>query len=206
MTLFRNTFIFVFIIFSLSACSVFKITAKQHGIVNVSVDGQDRIRFSGKGAGAGMMLMSSMGPAGIAIGVAIDEGIGKDIHTAFSTHGQFSTIVESETQAWLAEVCSQQTKRQTSLCNESSVLTITIHRYGFHTTSGDNDPVVAELDISFSFPDKTIEHLMLKSLEEQLTKAPLESLKTDGNASKTLLMEGYRLLLKQLNSELFSEG
>jgi hypothetical protein len=39
----------------------------------------ERLRFSGKGAGAGVMLSSSMGPMGIAIGVAIDEGIAKAI-------------------------------------------------------------------------------------------------------------------------------
>jgi hypothetical protein len=39
------------------------------------------IVFQGKGAGAGIALMSTMGPMGIALGVAIDEGIAKDIRT-----------------------------------------------------------------------------------------------------------------------------
>jgi hypothetical protein len=41
----------------------------------------DRISFQGKGAGAGIALISSMGPVGIALGVAIHEGIAKDIRT-----------------------------------------------------------------------------------------------------------------------------
>ena len=62
--------------------------------ITVNIKEPARIRFSGKGAGAGMMLMSSMGPMGIAIGVAIDEGIAKDIQTAL-------TAVEANLQQFL---------------------------------------------------------------------------------------------------------
>ncbi|HMW50223.1 MAG TPA: hypothetical protein PKC70_18135 [Cellvibrionaceae bacterium] len=37
------------------------------------------ITFTGRGTAFGPMLMSAMGPAGIAVGMAIDVGIGKDI-------------------------------------------------------------------------------------------------------------------------------
>jgi hypothetical protein len=46
-----------------------------------------QIVFQGKGAGAGIALMSAMGPVGIAIGVAIDAGIAKDIGTASIQQG-----------------------------------------------------------------------------------------------------------------------
>jgi hypothetical protein len=40
------------------------------------------VGFSGRGAASGPMMMSAMGPAGIAVGLAIDVGIGKDIQRA----------------------------------------------------------------------------------------------------------------------------
>lgn len=68
-----------------------------HTSIVVKVDSSNHFSYKGKGAGAGMMLMSAMGPMGIAIGVAIDEGIAKDIRTA-ADNGQFSiaNIIEQE--------------------------------------------------------------------------------------------------------------
>jgi len=46
--------------------------------VSVTQSNDTRMHFTGKGTGAGM-IMSSMGPVGIAIGVTIDEDIGKTV-------------------------------------------------------------------------------------------------------------------------------
>jgi hypothetical protein len=43
--------------------------------------------YSGRGSGAGVALMSTMGPAGIAVGVAIDEGIRKDLEASAISAG-----------------------------------------------------------------------------------------------------------------------
>ncbi|ALU45508.1 hypothetical protein [Pseudoalteromonas rubra] len=40
------------------------------------------VSYQGRGAAAGPMLMGALGPAGIAVGFAIDVGIGKDIAAA----------------------------------------------------------------------------------------------------------------------------
>jgi hypothetical protein len=53
----------------------------------VSVPEPFAIRFEGKGAAAGVMMSSSMGPMGVAIGAAIDEGIAKDIRGALDSVG-----------------------------------------------------------------------------------------------------------------------
>ena len=45
----------------------------------VTLPQPNRIRFSGKGAGAGVMMASTVGPMGIAIGVAIDDQAGKSV-------------------------------------------------------------------------------------------------------------------------------
>ena len=106
----------------------------------------NRIRFSGKGAGAGMMLMSSMGPSGIAIGVAIDEGIGKDIEkTATINNINFADFIsENFTQQLVAY-------NQTLESNKAviKVATLEIERYGFITTSGDNDPLTSEYRLRY---------------------------------------------------------
>jgi len=49
--------------------------------VTSQIDHGDRstLAFSGKGAAAGTMMDAYMGGAGVAIGIAIDEGIAKDI-------------------------------------------------------------------------------------------------------------------------------
>ncbi|KZN44123.1 hypothetical protein JL49_06170 [Pseudoalteromonas luteoviolacea] len=55
------------------------------------------VSYVGRGAAAGPMLMGAMGPMGIAVGIAIDEGIGKDIKSALSgslVQNQ-ATVVES---------------------------------------------------------------------------------------------------------------
>lgn len=44
-----------------------------------------------------MMLMSSMGPMGIAVGIAIDEGIGKEIDTKFKEAGGDLAVLTKST-------------------------------------------------------------------------------------------------------------
>jgi hypothetical protein len=68
-----------------SSCAVVQRTR----MVVFVVDAPDSssVRFEGKGAAAGMMMSSSMGSMGIAIGVAIDEGIAKDIQEALNSAG-----------------------------------------------------------------------------------------------------------------------
>jgi 3-oxoacyl-[acyl-carrier-protein] synthase-1 len=68
---YRIKICFILIIALLQACASIK-----QPKISIEFSDPDRIRFSGKGAGAGVMMSSSMGVMGIAIGVAIDEGMG----------------------------------------------------------------------------------------------------------------------------------
>ncbi len=152
--------LFALIVFSLlSACSTVP-----H--VSVSVEEPDRVRFQGKGAGAGMMLMSSMGAMGIAIGVAIDEGIGKEIDTSARAAGfNIKTII------------------QTSVSDTMLRSPITVERYGFVTRSGKNDPVAAQLHISTMTKDGV--KVLVKYPEEfedaEIQTYPLDEVKSDGS-------------------------
>ena len=156
----------------------------------VNVAEPDRIRFSGKGAGAGMMLMSSMGATGIAIGVAIDEGIGKDIaDTAKLNNINFSELIKSDFLAKLEAYNSQKAKPITKA-------KIEIERYGFVVKGGDNDPTMAEYIIryqlgnnqqwqSFHFP-KNLDS------EEALLKIPLQKVKENGQAIRSLVIDSLK--------------
>lgn len=48
---------------------------------------KERLEFTGRGSAAAMMMSGSMGAMGIAIGVAIDEGISKDLHKSAMVGG-----------------------------------------------------------------------------------------------------------------------
>lgn len=101
--------------------------------VSVTLPEDSRMHFSGKGAGAGMMLMSSMGAMGIAIGVAIDEGIAKDIGNA-AAGVNIAALAEKECQQ-----AAQQRQQH---------LDIQLLEYGFETApglSGVDDPVVPKI-------------------------------------------------------------
>jgi len=106
--------------------------------LEIVVTKPDRIRFYGKGVGAGMLMSTSLGPMGVAIGVAIDEGTGKEIEeTANTLNFNIVTIVEDTLRKeWASKIR-----------NEKKFITINIQRYGFVTRSGKNDPVAAQLHI-----------------------------------------------------------
>mgnify|MGYP000140753665 CR=1 FL=1 len=148
-------FLIIASVLILGACSLVVTKPADHPSINIFIEEQDRIRFSGKGAGAGMMMSASMGSMGIAIGVAIDEGISKEIHESFvASGGNFSELVQSETNAWLSKICQESLGQVNVLCSSSSTLSVRIYRYGFVTTSGENNPIKAELDIGFMLEDQ----------------------------------------------------
>lgn len=132
---------------------------------NISITEPDRIRFHGKGAGAGVMLMSSMGPMGIAIGVAIDEGIGKDIDQAAKASG-------FDVQQLLLQ----------HLPAKHNITAITIERYGFVLRSGKDDPAAPQLHIAATKTDGEITQIKYPEEfdEKEVSAYPLEQLKQDG--------------------------
>ena len=88
-----------------------------------------------------MMLMSSMGPMGMAVGVAIDVGIGKDIHeTAVAGGVDFVEILQSHLQQTL----------NSAPRHGIISLDIKIEKYGFKTEPGENDPCVVDVELSYS--------------------------------------------------------
>lgn len=193
MTFSHKNWISIVLIFLMSACATK--TTQFHSQVQVSITDQDRIRFSGKGAGAGAMMAASMGPMGVAIGVAIDEGIAKDIQDAFiASCGNFQRIVEDVTRRKLNDHCVEATAT-TPLCQSGQVLNVTVYHYGFISASGDDDPVQPELELGFWVNGSGEERMTLVSGEQ--LKQPLELVKRDGKATARVLEKAYASVFDQ---------
>lgn len=150
----------------------------------------NRIRFHGKGAGAGMMLMSTMGPTGIAIGIAIDEGIGKDIDsTAKAAKVDIEKIFLDE-----LDVFSRDSQ------NINKALHITIERYGFIVSPQNNDHAIPQLHLSIA-RSKDQQPQMLKypgdykTIASRTDSAPLDDVKTDAKIIERLLRDAAGFLV-----------
>ena len=155
--------------------------------VAIQVTGQDRVQFSGKGSAAGMMMSSSMGLMGIAIGIAIDEGIAKDIATtAEAAQLNFSEILYAAIQ----HQGQQQQYTMTMADSQATArLVIDIEKYGFKVVPGTDDLISAEINlkihpvneepVTVNYPDDFSE-------SDHLATMPLEALKTDSAAIASL--------------------
>ena len=112
-----------------SGCS--SVSLFVQGPIEITYSSSDRISVQGKGAGAGMALMSTMGPVGIALGVAIDEGIANDIRNNADNSGvEFQALF-------------QQAVEQTNLFKQAE--SIEVKQYGFVIKNGSKDYVAAEI-------------------------------------------------------------
>lgn len=158
----------------------------------VAVVEPDRIRFAGKGAGAGMMLMSSMGPMGIAIGVAIDEGIGKDIDENarsldFDMREIFSAALQ---QQW------QRAAQKSVSKNFDNTMSVTIERYGFITQAGENDPVAPQLHVTLG--ERTLKFPEDFASRSTIPTAPLAKVKTDAQLVRSLYEQASAIVSESL--------
>ena len=117
-----------------ASLSLFTDTFVEKTPVEIHYNSPDRISFQGKGAGAGIALMSSMGPVGIAIGVAIDEGIAKDIReTAKAGNVDFKTLLKDS----VATIATLKDAER-----------IEVKTYGFVIKNGSKDYVAAEIKLA----------------------------------------------------------
>ena len=103
-------FISFSILLALSAC-VSKFATPQ-----IVYGDKSTLSFSGKGAAAGMMMDAYMGGAGVAIGIAIDEGIAKDILQIFQ-----ADLVGSISLRWCIRSLTPMLKTRVTNANKSSL-------------------------------------------------------------------------------------
>jgi hypothetical protein len=91
-TTYLSQCIVLMLIYSLFACSSLQ---KEHN--QIIITPEMPMTYKGVGAASGVALMGAMGPAGIAVGVAIDQGIEKDINTTLKTKNiTITSLFEAE--------------------------------------------------------------------------------------------------------------
>ena len=146
--------------------------------IQISIKEPERLRFSGKGAAAGVMMSSSMGAMGIAIGVAIDEGIAKDIESnAIKAGFNFKHLLK---QALLRKY----PLKQKAIEN----INVTVERYAFKIHQGKNDPVIPEIILTIKLSNESVRTLKFP-MSVPVDDFPLISLDT----AKTNGMEVIRV-------------
>lgn len=188
----RSCFLFIFVC-SLLACSGFHGTSQKRTelIYNLVIEEEPRMRFQGKGAGAGMMLSSSMGAMGIAIGVAIDEGIGKDIQSAVEAEGfdirqavQIGLDASSQSHQFIVSV------------DVNAPLIISLKRYGFKTHPGQGDIVTPEIEGKLSLDGQETPLVYPIAGLEAFTLG-FDEVKTDGQAASSVFRQALTQALTQ---------
>ena len=127
--------------------SLFACATQPKPSIPVTLIAGEVLDFTGKGGAAGIMIDSVMGGAGIAIGIAIDKGIAKDIAKNLDLHKPAFNIVAAFDQHLKNAVKKTSTR---DLQNAQ----VTIERYGFKTFSGGHDAVSAWLEISVKIMKK----------------------------------------------------
>ena len=206
--------LWLFITLIITGCSSFY--GKESSAVNVYFSEPNRIQFQGKGAGAGIALMSTMGPVGIALGVAIDEGIAKDIREAAITGGfdmpsYISQSIDNQSKTGWQPVFVDGTSVSPSL--KSEFPNIVVKRYGFKTTGEANDATSAELVVlvntskgdkfEYHYPNDFIAADQDKQ-EIDIPSYPLAELKVNGALSVQLMQQAVDSLMGKIVEQHFN--
>lgn len=159
-----------------TSLSLFTDTFVEKTPVEIHYNSPDRISFQGKGAGAGIALMSSMGPVGIAIGVAIDEGIAKEIRdTAKAGDVDFKTLLKDS-------VATMDILKDADR--------IDVKRYGFVIKNGSKDYVAAEVRVTVIKGDVTNDVTLSSWSKQEAVKdwVTLDTVKTKPEAIEKLFV------------------
>ncbi len=152
------------------------------------------IRFEGKGAAAGVMMSSSMGPMGIAIGVAIDEGIAKDIRGALDSVGcRVDKIAEISFEA-ISRNSGINVAPLPSPSADAVDILFQVDQVKFRTFPSARDLTLAEVAMTIDRGGVVYE-LASTSARDADDGVPLETVRTDGREACHLLQAEFTHLL-----------
>lgn len=169
--------LFLMPIFVLSNCALSPEEKPAFDVVIAS----ERIHFTGKGVGAGMMLSSSLGPMGIAVGIAIDEGIAKEIHQAFESE---------EGVGKLGDFIRNTVNRECSSI-PSTTASFRFDRVGFNLSSGELARLSLKGSVLWERGENDIETLLARA---DLQSQNLSELKTNGALVADSIAQGVRAM------------
>lgn len=148
----------------------------------IIIDYQNRstLEFTGRGSAAGMMMSGSMGAMGIAIGVAIDEGISKDLH-ASAAKGGF--ILEDE-------IAHMLTKHGYMAIN-TAAQTIVIRHLGFRASG---DLIVPWVEISLATKNDSQSFSYADIAGDERNTFELSELKNNSKVTAKALRDALQLV------------
>ncbi|MCE2027215.1 hypothetical protein [Sessilibacter corallicola] len=166
---------------------------------------KSKFSFEGKGSSAGFMLMSAMGPAGIAVGVAIDEGISKEI-TQSALDGketsEFQTLIKSYVDQAINKT-SLLNKKDSALflkAIESSKKPVIFEfkETGFTTVKGNQEQVMAKINLVITLNDNFVELNFPDSIPDSKTlpTANFEQIKKDGATVEQVWVDSFQILFE----------
>lgn len=187
-----HRYLLVFIVVALSSCASFH--PNEQPLIAVTFNEPVQATFQGRGAGAGMALMSSMGPVGIAVGLAIDEGIAKDIRAAMVQEGGESrAYLQSRIRAYL----SQEGYRACFDACPEQALSVHVKRFGFKEVDATTEAISAEwlIDVVEPSGNRFTVHYPEGVEQPKVDSYPLPDLKKEGAFGLALLDKSLQQVL-----------
>ena len=188
------------VLVKLTACSMVGLQPAKNEKMSVYFSEPNRIQFQGKGAGAGIALMSTMGPVGIALGVAIDEGIAKDIRKAI---GEEKADIQGYLKTQTADLLSHKGYSVLfgeAVSKETTFPKIIIKRMGFKITNGSTDATSTEWELELhNGPDEKLTVNYPKNFDkDKVSTHVLADLKENGKLGIELLDDSLVLAIDAL--------
>ncbi|ABE53439.1 hypothetical protein Sden_0142 [Shewanella denitrificans OS217] len=203
-----------------SAPELAKASAQTQPKIEIGFTEPKQIVFQGKGAGAGIALMSAMGPVGIAVGVAIDAGIAKDIGTVSMQQGfdidamlqqglsaattqdyqlkisaaEPSSVSENEPAVELSTEHTTEPSTELSIEDAAKVPKLQLVRFGYKIVPGENDATSAELIIQWHDNNHALQQIHYPNDFELSPNAPLAQLRTDGKLANKLMQAAIQAM------------
>lgn len=177
------------ILLLLTYCLITSCTQTRTSPVEVTYGERQSLYFTGRGSAAGIMMDSVLGGAGIAIGIAIDEGIAKDISAAilasnpeFTMDGLVKDVLKEKVQQGM---------------NVDGLKSLVITKYGFQAAPDDK---VAPL-VALRFTCESAALPVIEFTSDNKDQAiPFDQSKTNGKLVEKLLRDAVAELLDIPNS------
>ncbi|MEY4589095.1 MAG: hypothetical protein RL497_1171 [Pseudomonadota bacterium] len=188
-------FLFVALL-CLNACSPLKTKNPNNYLLTTPAD--LHLSFTGRGAASSAMLMSAMGPAGIAVGLAIDVGIGKDIEKLGFAEGLNADVL-------FASAVGAINKPSKLFFSSKQKPHFHLQKIGFVELSGQDNLITPAIELSvvradwkktYRYPDD-----FHPAANTPLPSASLEQLKSPQSPARTLVQQALAAVLQQASAD-----
>lgn len=157
--------------------------------VEVTYGERQSLYFTGRGSAAGIMMDSVLGGAGIAIGIAIDEGIAKDISAAI-----LSSNPEFTMDGLVKDALKEKVKQG---MNVDGLKSVVITKYGFQVAPDDKVAPLVALQFTCESADIPVVEFTSDNKDQTI---PFDQSKTNGKLVEKLLRDAVVELLGMHNS------